>query len=130
MGKPLPDRAKTYIDGPNLATLGTVGRDGTPQLTPRWIGRDGDDLLMSTVVGRQAELNLRENNRVSVSIIDPDDPYKYVEIRGRASVTEEGGRELIDAFAKKYRGLDVYPWDKPGAVRVVVRVPADHIVLH
>lgn len=123
----LPERAKTLIDAPNFATFGTVNPDGSPQLTVHWIARDGDDILLSTVRGRKKERNLRVNTRVSVSMFDPDDPYAYFEVRGTATVTEEGGRELIDALHEKYRGTRPYPWDKPGAVRVVVRVPPEHV---
>jgi hypothetical protein len=65
-----------------------------------------------------------------VSVFDNDDPYSYVEVRGTATMTEEGGRELIDEFAGKYRGLEHYPWDAEGTVRVVVRVTPHKVVEH
>jgi hypothetical protein len=65
---------------------------------------------------------------VTVCVFDQEDPYTYVEVRGTATMVEEGGRELIDEFAKKYRDLDVYPWDAPGVVRVVVRVTPHKVV--
>lgn len=125
---PLPEKVKELVDGPNFVTFGTTGPDGTPQLTVHWIARDGDDLLLSTVRGRKKELNLRANKRVSVMMIDPADPYAYFEVRGTATVTEDGGRELIDDLHEKYRGARPYPWDPPEAVRVVVRVPPEHVV--
>jgi PPOX class probable F420-dependent enzyme len=93
-----------------------------------WITHDGDDVLFSTTVGRRKHENISRNNRVTVCVFDQEDPYSYAEIRGTATMTEEGGRELIDAFAKKYRGLDVYPWDQPDAVRVVVRVTPTKVI--
>jgi PPOX class probable F420-dependent enzyme len=122
----LPDDAKAWLDGPVFATLATVNADGSPQTTVHWIARDGDDVLMSTVKGRRHHRNLERDPRVSILVIDPEDPYRYVEVRGTASLTEEGGRELIDQLSRKYRGTD-YQWDKPDAVRVVIRVPPEHV---
>ena len=126
----LPDQAKAWLDAPTFPTLGVVGPDGAPQLTVHWVGRDGDDVLMSTVQGRKHERYLRANPACSVLLINPEDPYSYLEVRGTATLTEEGGRELIDSFAKKYRDLDTYPWDTPDAVRVVIRITPDKVVLH
>ena len=124
----LNDKARALLAGKNFATVATVEPDGQPQLSPVWITHDGDDVLFSTTVGRRKHVNIERNNRVTVCVFDQEDPYSYAEIRGTATMTEEGGRELIDAFAKKYRGLDVYPWDGPDAVRVVVRVTPTKVI--
>jgi PPOX class probable F420-dependent enzyme len=125
----LNDKARALLEARNFATVATVEPDGQPQLSPVWITHDGDDVLFSTTVGRRKYLNIERNNRVTVCVFDQEDPYTYVEIRGTATMTEVGGRELIDAFAKKYRGLDVYPWDGPDVVRVVVRVTPTKAVM-
>ena len=124
----LNDVARALLAGKNFATVATVEPDGQPQLSPVWITHDGDDVLFSTTVGRRKHVNISRNNRVTVCVFDQEDPYSYAEIRGTATMTEEGGRELIDAFAKKYRDLDVYPWDGPDAVRVVVRVTPTKVI--
>ena len=126
----LNDQARALLDGKNFATVATVEPDGQPQLSPVWITHDGDDVLFSTTVGRRKHVNIERNDRVTVCVFDQEDPYSYAEIRGTATMTEEGGRELIDAFAKKYRGLDVYPWDQPDTVRVVVRVTPTKVIAH
>jgi PPOX class probable F420-dependent enzyme len=118
----LNDKARALLSGKNFATVATIEPDGQPQLSPVWVTHDGDDVLFSTTVGRRKHVNISRDNRVTVCVFDQEDPYSYAEVRGTATMTEEGGRELIDAFAKKYRDLDVYPWDRPDAVRVVVRV--------
>lgn len=118
----LTDTAKALLDGTNFATVATLEPDGQPQLSPVWVKHDGGDVLFSTTVGRRKHQNIARDNRVTVCVIDHDNPYRYVEVRGIATMTEEGGRALIDEFAKKYRGLDEYPYDDPGTVRVVVRV--------
>ncbi|HEY5135437.1 MAG TPA: PPOX class F420-dependent oxidoreductase [Candidatus Nanopelagicales bacterium] len=125
----LNDKARELLAGKNFATVATVEPDGQPQLSPVWITHDGDDVLFSTTVGRRKHVNISRNDRVTVCVFDQEDPYTYVEIRGTATMTEEGGRELIDAFAKKYRDLDVYPWDGPDAVRVVVRVTPTKVIV-
>lgn len=124
----LSDKAKALFDGKNFATVGTIEPDGQPQLSPVWVKTDGDDVLFSTTVGRRKHQNILRDNRVSVSVYDQEDPYTYVEVRGTATMTEEGGRALIDEFAKKYRDLDSYPWDGPDAVRVVVRITPERVV--
>ena len=126
----LDDKARELLAGKNFATVATVEPDGQPQLSPVWVTHDGDDVLFSTTVGRRKQVNIARNNRVTVCVFDQEDPYSYAEIRGTATMTEEGGRELIDAFAKKYRGLDVYPWDQPDTVRVVVRVTPTKVIAH
>lgn len=129
MPRPLPDAARTMLDAPTFPTLATVNEDGSPQATPHWVSRDGDAILLSTVKGRRHERNLRRDPRVSVAVVHPEDPYKYLEARGVVTLTEEGGRELIDALAKKYLDLDEYPWDTPDAVRVVIRLEPEHLVV-
>ena len=123
----LPDHAKEWLDGTTFAVLATVNADGSPQSTVHWIARDGDDVLMSTVRGRKHARNLELDPRVSIVVIDPENPYRYVEVRGTARLTEEGGRELIDDLSEKYGGIRPYPGDTPDAVRVVIRVPAEHV---
>lgn len=126
----LPDKARDLLDAPNHVTLATVNADGSPQTTVHWVARDGDDILMSTVRGRRHARNLERDPRVSVLLIAPDNPYNYLEVRGTAVLTEEGGRELIDALARKYAGSETYEWDTPENVRVVIRVPPEHVVFH
>lgn len=126
----IPDKAKQWIDDPTFVTLATVNRDGSPHTSIHWIARDGDDLLLSTVRGRKHANNLERDPRVSVMVLNPGNPYSYLEVRATSVVTEEGGRALIDALCQKYRAFTPYPWDKPDTVRLVVRVPPEHVVYH
>jgi PPOX class probable F420-dependent enzyme len=129
MGISLSEAVRELVDGKNYATLATVNADGGPQSSAMWVGRDGDDLLFSTIAGRLKDRNMRRDPRVSVTIMDRADPERYTEIRGRAAITEEGGRELDNALSWKYDGRDAGE-DAPGAVRVVVRVTADRVTGH
>jgi PPOX class probable F420-dependent enzyme len=124
----LSDSAKALIDGKSFAVLATVQADGSPQASVVWIRRDGDDLLFSTVEGRRKHLNMVRDPRISVVINPPESPYTYLEFRGEVSLTREGGRELIDELARKYRGESEYRFDGPDDVRVVARLTPRKVV--
>src|ERR1700741_4585592 len=117
----LSDATLALLDGKNYAVLATVNPDGSPQTSVMWVGRDGDDLLFSTVVGRVKHRNMTRDPRVSVTVIDSADPESYVELRGLASMTPDAGRQVDTQLSWKYDGKDPGE-DKPGAVRVIVRV--------
>ncbi len=121
MGIRLSESAIGLIDGRNYAVLATVNADGSPQTSVMWVGRDGDDLLFSTVAGRVKHRNMVRDPRVSVTVIDSADPENYVELRGTTSITPDTGRRVDTGLSWKYDGRDPGE-DKPGAVRVVVRV--------
>ncbi|WP_327189781.1 PPOX class F420-dependent oxidoreductase [Streptomyces xinghaiensis] len=127
----LSDELKKVIDAPVFASVATIQPDGSPQVSVVWVKRDGDDVLISTTVGRRKEKNLRRDPRISVVVTDPENPYSYGEIRGEASVTEEGGQELIDELALKYTGktyAEFNPRSGEDAPRVVVRVTPRKVV--
>jgi PPOX class probable F420-dependent enzyme len=121
MGIPLSEATIRLVDGKNYAVLATVNPDGSPQTSVVWIGRDGGDLLFSTVQGRVKHRNMVRDPRVSVSVIDSADPENYVELRGRVTLGPDPGRALDTQLSWKYDGRDPDP-DRPGAVRVVVRM--------
>jgi len=106
-----------------FANLATLNADGTPQVTPVWFDWDGSRLRINTAKGRLKDKNLRRTPAVALSIMDPDNPYRYVQVRGRvAAVTESGADAHIDALSKKYLGQDRYPYRKPGEVRVIFTI--------
>jgi PPOX class probable F420-dependent enzyme len=121
MGFELSPAALALLDGRNYAVLATVNPDGGPQTSVMWLGRDGADVLFSTVEGRRKHRNMLRDPRVSVSVIDSADPENYVELRGRVSMTPDVGRRFDTQLSWKYDGQDPGP-DRPGAVRVVVRL--------
>jgi PPOX class probable F420-dependent enzyme len=118
------DATLKLLDGPNYAVLATLNRDGSPQTSAMWVGRDGDDLLFSTVEGRVKHRNMLGDPRVSVTVIDSADPENYVELRGRVTMTPDIGRAVDTRLSWKYDGKDPDP-DRPGAVRVVVRMEVE-----
>jgi PPOX class probable F420-dependent enzyme len=129
MSAALSTKAKELVDRPIIANVATVDAEGRPQLTPVWIDRDGDDLIFNTARGRAKAANLGKNPSVAVSVVDPDDPYNVVVVRGTVESTEEGADAHIDSLAKKYLGLDSYPMRQEGEVRVIYRVVADNVVM-
>jgi PPOX class probable F420-dependent enzyme len=126
MGIQLSDATLRLVDGRNYAVMATVNPDGSPQTSVVWVGRDGDDLLFSTVEGRVKHRNMLRDRRVSVTVIDSADPENYAELRGRVSMTPDVGRRVDTQLSWKYEGKDPDA-DRPGAVRVVVRMPVDKI---
>lgn len=128
MAAALPEPAREVIDGNNFATVATLEPDGSPQSSVVWIARDGDDIVFSTVRGRRKERNLVRDPRLSLLVYPMDQPYSYLEVRGRVDMSERGGRALIDQLAAKYLGTERYEMDGPDDVRVVVRVVADKVI--
>jgi PPOX class probable F420-dependent enzyme len=106
-----------------FAGLATIMPDGTPQVTPVWFDYDGGRVRVNTAKGRVKARNLKPGAAVALTIMDPDNPYRYVQIRGRvASATETGADAHIDSLAKKYLGKDQYPFRQPGEVRVMYEI--------
>ena len=120
----LNDKARSLIDGPNLAFLAEMMEDRSPHVSPVWIELENGYVTFNTAVGRLKERNMRRDPRVAISIADKDDPYDKVDIRGRVVEIVEGEEadRQIDRLAKKYLGQDTYPWRRPSEVRVKVLV--------
>jgi PPOX class probable F420-dependent enzyme len=106
-----------------LANLATVMPDGSPQVTPVWFDYTGGLVRVNSAKGRVKVRNMSEGARVALAIVDPENPYRYIQIRGRvARVTEQGASEHIDSLSKKYLGKDKYPFGQPGDVRVTFEI--------
>src|SRR5687768_607129 len=99
--------------------------DGSPQTTPVWIDVEGDTVLFNTGEGRQKDRNLRRDGRIAISVIDSGNPYRYIQLRGTViERTTDGGDAHIDKLAKKYLGLESYPYRNPqGEARDLSRHP-------
>ena len=125
----LPDNVRRLVDSTTFAVVTTINADSSPQSTVIWIKRDGDDVLFSTIRGRRKTRNMERDPRVSICVYDPANPYRYVEVRGTVTLTEDGGPELIDELSRAYDGK---PWVEghPDNVRVVCRVSATKIAEH
>ena len=106
-----------------FAHLATLMPDGQPQVTPVWVEFDGRHVIINTAEGRQKDKNLQRDKRVALSLIDPENPYRYLEVRGKiVERTHNGADASIDAMAKKYLGKDKYPFAQPGEVRAIYEI--------
>src|SRR5262245_60399370 len=123
----IPEKFKDLLEKPAFANLATIMPDGAPQVTPVWCDFDGRHILVNTAKGRVKDRNMRANPRVALSIMDPANPYRYLEVRGKvAEVTEQGADAHIDKQAKKYLNVDKYPYRQPGEVRVIFKIVPEH----
>ena len=127
MSAALTELARQLLDGNVFVVLGTVSPDGSPQSSVIWAKRDGDDVLFSTIRGRRKTRNMERDPRVTLCAYDPVDPYRYVEIRGSATLTEDGGPELIQELSLRYDGVRFTELD-PANVRVVCRVTPARVI--
>lgn len=128
MTNTLTDLARRLMKGANFGHVATLMPDGSPQVTPVWVDTDGTHLVFNTAAGRQKTRNLERNATVAISIADQQDPYTWVQIRGRVvEVTGDGADEHIDKMAKKYLNQDTYPFRREGERRLIVRVLPDHV---
>jgi PPOX class probable F420-dependent enzyme len=124
----IPSGYKDLLEKKAFASLATVNADGTPQVTPVWFDWDGSHIRINTAKGRIKDKNLRSRPTVALAIMDPDNPYRYLQIKGRVtSVTEAGADAHIDALAKKYLDKDRYPYRKADEVRVIFAIAPDRV---
>jgi PPOX class probable F420-dependent enzyme len=123
MAEAIPSQFADLLKKKTFAALATVMPDGTPQVTPVWIDSDSEYLIVNSARGRRKDKNMKVGAPVAVVLIDPDNPYRHLQVRGRvAEVTEKGADEHIDRMAKKYLGQDKYPFRQPGEVRVLYKI--------
>ena len=108
---------------PTFAHLATINADGSPQVTPIWFEYDGTHLIFNTATGRIKDKNLQRSSAVAVSILDPDNGYRYLQVQGPVvERTIEGADAVIDRLTLKYMGKDKYPFARPGEVRVTYKM--------
>ena len=109
-----------------FAHLATTMSNGRPQVTPVWFSYDGTHILVNSAKGRIKDRNMRARRDVALSILDPDNAYRYLQLMGRVvEITEQGADAHIDSLAKKYLGKDTYPWRSPTEVRVIYKITVD-----
>lgn len=131
MAAEIPENFKDLFTKKSFAHLATNMGDGRPQVTPVWIDFDGAHILVNSATGRVKDKNLRRDGRVALSILDPDNPYRYISILGEVvEVTQAGADEHIDKLAKKYLGQDQYPYHRPGEARVIYKIRPDKVSTH
>lgn len=120
----VPDNFRDLLEGKKaFANVATVKADGSPQVTPVWFDTAGDKIRINTAKGRVKARTMTEGAKVALSIMDPDNPYRYMQVRGTVTrVTTNGADAHIDSLAKKYLGKDKYPFRKEGEERLILEI--------
>jgi PPOX class probable F420-dependent enzyme len=128
MAEVIPEKYLDLFTKKAFASLATLMPDGRPQVTPVWCDYDGSSVIVNSARGRRKDLNMRAEPRVSLAIIDPENPYRYLEVRGKVTeITESGADAHINKMAKKYLGVDQYPYRQPGEVRVLYKIKPEQV---
>ena len=126
----IPEKALDLFEKPIVAGLVTIMPDGQPQATPVWVDYDGQYVRINTAHGRQKDRNLGKRSKVTLLLIDPSDPYHWVEVRGHVEeASEEGANDHINQLSRKYEGKDFRPLN-PGEVRVIYKIEPDKVNAH
>ncbi|MGB5812728.1 MAG: PPOX class F420-dependent oxidoreductase [Polyangiales bacterium] len=128
--KQIPDTHADIIDKPAFAHLSTLMSDGSPHTAPVWIDAEQGQIKINSAEGRLKDRNVRRDARVALSMTDPENPYRSLAIRGRVvKITTEGADAHIDLLAKKYMGVDSYPYRTPTEVRVIYYIEPEKIAV-
>jgi len=124
----IPEKYLDLFNKKAFAQLATLMPDGSPHVAPVWVDYDGKNIVINSAKGRVKDRNMRRDPRVGLDLLDPDNPYRHLSIRGRVTdITETGGDAHIDKLAKKYMGVDKYPYAGNGEIRVIYKIEPEHI---
>ena len=123
----IPEGYRDLLETNALIHVATIGPDGEPQSTPVWFDWDGESIKFSQTKTRQKYRNVERDPRIAISIVDPENPYRYLEVRGEVTqIEEDPDNDFINAMAKKYLGMDEYPYHQPGDERIILYLKPEH----
>jgi PPOX class probable F420-dependent enzyme len=123
----LTELQRPFLEEPFYGAVTTLRPDGSPHTTVVWVDVDDEGVMVNTAAGRAKVRYLERDPRLSLIVIDSNDPYRWLAVSGRAELTTDGAEEQIHRLAKKYLGKDQYPWLRPGEQRITVRIHPEHI---
>jgi PPOX class probable F420-dependent enzyme len=124
MGISIPSEVKTLLDGANFAHLATLMPDGSPQSVPVWVGRDGDRVIVCTGEGSLKARNTLRDARISISLVNQDNPYEEVQFRGRVVERRPDPQlKIMDPISIKYTGKP-FPFRNPDG-RIALYIELD-----
>jgi len=127
----LSENAAELFLGRNWGNLVDIRPDGSPHVTPVWVDYDGEHVLVNSAYGRCKVRNIQRDPRVAIDVLPAEDQQSgYVSVSGTAELVDEGADEHIDKLAKKYLGVDEYPFRSPGEKRVIIRITPERVDLH
>ena len=123
----IPQEFADLLRTTTVAHIATIGPKGEPQITPVWFDWDGNTIRFSQAKARQKFRNLQRDPRIALSIVDPNNPYRYLEIRGKVvRIEEDPDLRFLNALTKRYLGRDTYPWHQPGDEHFVIVIQPEH----
>ncbi len=123
----IPEGYQDLLETTALIHVATLGPNGEPQNNPVWFDWDGEHIKFSQTKTRQKYRNVGRDPRIAVSIVDPENPYRYLEVRGEITeIEEDPNLDFINAMSKKYLGMDEYPNHQPGDERVILYLKPEH----
>ncbi len=123
----LPDTIKQFLTLKAYGHVVTRNKDGSPQMSMVWMDVDGNEVLFNTAEGRVKPRNLRRDPHILISVQNPLNPHAHAIFYGTETVTAEGAETHIHKLAKRFLGMDKYPWRAPGEKRLIVRTQVDRI---
>jgi PPOX class probable F420-dependent enzyme len=124
----IPEKYADLFQKKAFAQLATLMPDGSPHVAPVWVDYDGSHIVINSAKGRVKDRNMRRDPRIGMDLLDPDNPYRHLSIRGRVTeITEKGADEHIDKLTKKYLGQDKYPYRGNGEVRVIYKIEPESV---
>jgi PPOX class probable F420-dependent enzyme len=128
INREIDDSVIRLLTGSNFSFVATLMKDGSPQITPTWIDFDKGIILINTAEGRTKQKNVSRDPRVAISIVDQKNPYDMVTIRGKViEQATNGADEHIDNLAKRYLGVDKYPFRSPSEKRIILKVEPENV---
>ena len=130
MSDAIEGRGRELLEARNFCHVATLATDGTPHVAVVWVDTDGQDVLLNSSEGRIWPENLRRDPRTTLTVVNSENPYEYLTVKGRVvEMTHEGANDHINAMAKKYLDKDEYPFFQPGEVRLVVRIGPERVAV-
>lgn len=123
----LTDEQREFLANPYVGTATTLRSDGSPHNTVVWVDVDGDTVLFNTAEGRAKPRHLRRDPRVALTVVDPQNPFRWLSVSGTAELTQDGAAEHIDRLSKKYTGRDVYANHDPDHPRLKVTITPERV---
>ena len=131
MSETIEGRGRELLEAPNFCNVATILKDGTPHVVPTWVDIEDDKVLLNSAEGRLWPRNIRRDPRVTLTVLNQENPYEFVSIRGRlVEDTHDGADEHIDKLAKKYMGADSYPFRQEGEQRVIFKILPERVIHH
>ncbi|HEU0247231.1 MAG TPA: PPOX class F420-dependent oxidoreductase [Gaiellaceae bacterium] len=125
--RPLTDAERAFLENPFVGVVTDLRPDGSPHSTIVWVDVDDVGVSFNTAYGRAKPRYIADDARVSLTVVDPLDPYRWLSVSGTATLVDDGADGQIDRLAKKYIGADSYPFRQPGEQRVSVRIAVEKL---